>query len=182
MTSRFLLDLPSAGAFYALPCLHGISWNRRLPRLLSGRFLPKCASVLRRALSSSYMLESPTPAPAFFVLSGRFLPKCTGVLRRALSALYILEPSMPLCEIRRYQKSTELLIRKLPFQHLVREIAQDLKVNIMSSHWNVSDLLHPCLQTDLRFQSSRRLPKPTPCLSSRIPTWLPSIPNDPYRT
>ncbi|XP_061576673.1 uncharacterized protein LOC133443459 [Cololabis saira] len=38
-------------------------------------------------------------------------------------------------EIRRYQKSTELLIRKLPFQRLVREIAQDFK-------------------TDLRFQSS----------------------------
>ncbi|TRY68715.1 hypothetical protein TCAL_03263 [Tigriopus californicus] len=37
--------------------------------------------------------------------------------------------------IRRYQKSTELLIRKLPFQRLVREIAQDFK-------------------TDLRFQSS----------------------------
>ncbi|KAI5616010.1 histone [Silurus asotus] len=37
--------------------------------------------------------------------------------------------------IRRYQKSTELLIRKLPFQLLVREIAQDFK-------------------TDLRFQSS----------------------------
>ena len=30
-------------------------------------------------------------------------------------------------EIRRYQKSTDLLIRKLPFQRLVREIAQDLK-------------------------------------------------------
>ena len=27
-------------------------------------------------------------------------------------------------EIRRYQKTTELLIRKLPFQRLVREIAQ----------------------------------------------------------
>ena len=27
-------------------------------------------------------------------------------------------------EIRRYQKSTELLIRKLPFQHLVHEILQ----------------------------------------------------------
>ena len=27
-------------------------------------------------------------------------------------------------QIRRYQKSTELLIRKLPFRHLVREIAQ----------------------------------------------------------
>jgi len=38
-------------------------------------------------------------------------------------------------EIRKYQKSTELLIRKLPFQRLVREIAQDFK-------------------TDIRFQSS----------------------------
>ena len=38
---------------------------------------------------------------------------------------------MALQEIRRYQKSTELLIRKLPFQRLVRELAQDLsKVNI----------------------------------------------------
>ena len=35
----------------------------------------------------------------------------------------------------KYQKSTELLIRKLPFQRLVREIAQDFK-------------------TDLRFQST----------------------------
>ena len=34
-------------------------------------------------------------------------------------------------EIRRYQKLTELLIRKLPFQRLVREIAQDLgKMNM----------------------------------------------------
>ena len=32
-------------------------------------------------------------------------------------------------EIRKYQKSTELLIRKLPFQRLVREIAQDFKVS-----------------------------------------------------
>lgn len=30
---------------------------------------------------------------------------------------------MALREIRRYQKSTDLLIRKLPFQRLVREIA-----------------------------------------------------------
>jgi histone H3 len=30
-------------------------------------------------------------------------------------------------EIRRFQKSTELLIRKLPFQRLVREIASDIK-------------------------------------------------------
>uniref|UniRef100_A0A2I2YFJ5 Histone H3 n=1 Tax=Gorilla gorilla gorilla TaxID=9595 RepID=A0A2I2YFJ5_GORGO len=31
---------------------------------------------------------------------------------------------------RRYQKSTELLIRKLPFQRLVREIAQDFKTHL----------------------------------------------------
>ena len=35
--------------------------------------------------------------------------------------------TVALREIRRYQKSTELLIRRLPFQRLVREIAQDLK-------------------------------------------------------
>ena len=34
--------------------------------------------------------------------------------------------TVALREIWRYQKSTELLIRKLPFQRLVREIAQDL--------------------------------------------------------
>lgn len=43
--------------------------------------------------------------------------------------------TVALREIRRFQKSTELLIRKLPFQRLVREIAQDYK-------------------TDLRFQGS----------------------------
>jgi len=45
-----------------------------------------------------------------------------------------LPGTVALREIRRYQKSTKLLIRKLPFQRLVREIAQDFK-------------------TDLRFQS-----------------------------
>ena len=33
-------------------------------------------------------------------------------------------------EIRKYQKSTDLLIRKLPFQRLVREIAEDYKTDI----------------------------------------------------
>ena len=36
--------------------------------------------------------------------------------------------TVALKEIRRYQKSTELLIRKLPFQRLVREISGDHKV------------------------------------------------------
>jgi len=33
--------------------------------------------------------------------------------------------TVALREIRRYQKTTELLIRKLPFQRLVRELAQE---------------------------------------------------------
>lgn len=43
--------------------------------------------------------------------------------------------TVALREIRKYQKSTELLLRKLPFQRLVREIATEFK-------------------TDLRFQST----------------------------
>jgi histone H3 len=35
--------------------------------------------------------------------------------------------TVALREIRRYQKNTDLLIRKLPFQRLVREIAQEIK-------------------------------------------------------
>lgn len=37
---------------------------------------------------------------------------------------------MALREIRRYQKSTDLLIRKLPFARLVREIAAEFKDNM----------------------------------------------------
>ena len=43
--------------------------------------------------------------------------------------------TVALREIRKYQKSTEFLIRKLPFQRLVKEVAQEYK-------------------SDLRFQSS----------------------------
>ena len=38
--------------------------------------------------------------------------------------------TVALRDIRRYQKSTELLIRKLPFQRLVKEVAQDFKVDL----------------------------------------------------
>uniref|UniRef100_A0A8D2ZD76 Core Histone H2A/H2B/H3 domain-containing protein n=1 Tax=Scophthalmus maximus TaxID=52904 RepID=A0A8D2ZD76_SCOMX len=74
--------------------------------------------------------------------------------------------TVALREIRRYQKSTELLIRKLPFQRLVREIAQDFK-------------------TDLRFQSaaigalqvSSSGARPTWWACSRTPTCAPSTPS-----
>jgi histone H3 len=35
--------------------------------------------------------------------------------------------TVALRQIRRYQKTTDLLIRKRPFQRLVREVAQDVK-------------------------------------------------------
>ena len=38
--------------------------------------------------------------------------------------------TVALKEIRRYQKSTELLIRKLPFNRMVREVAQDFKTDL----------------------------------------------------
>ena len=38
--------------------------------------------------------------------------------------------SVALREIRRFQKSTELLIRKLPFQRLVKEVAQDFAAGL----------------------------------------------------
>uniref|UniRef100_A0A8D2GK79 Core Histone H2A/H2B/H3 domain-containing protein n=1 Tax=Theropithecus gelada TaxID=9565 RepID=A0A8D2GK79_THEGE len=44
--------------------------------------------------------------------------------------------TVALREIRRYQKSTELLIRKLPFQPLVRQIAQDFKTDPLPSSWD----------------------------------------------
>ncbi|KAI3656429.1 hypothetical protein MP638_001411 [Amoeboaphelidium occidentale] len=46
--------------------------------------------------------------------------------------------TVALREIRKYQRTTELLIRKLPFQRLIKEIAQNFK-------------------SDLRFQSSALL-------------------------
>jgi len=45
--------------------------------------------------------------------------------------------TVALREIRKYQKSTNLLIRKMPFQRLVREIAQDI-----------------CPDVNLRFQTA----------------------------
>ena len=62
--------------------------------------------------------------------------------------------TVALREIRRYQKSTELLIRKLPFQRLVREIAQDFKVKQRLLLLKGDQTLTLSTQTDLRFQSS----------------------------
>ncbi|XP_062948656.1 histone H3.1t-like [Cynocephalus volans] len=54
--------------------------------------------------------------------------------------------SVALREIRRYQKSSDLLVRKLPFQRLMREVAQGFK-------------------TDLRFQMSAMMALQEACES-----------------
>ena len=62
-------------------------------------------------------------------------PKLRSAIRGVKKPHHFCPRTVALREILRYQKSTKLLIQKLPFQRLVREIAQDFK-------------------TDLRFQSS----------------------------
>lgn len=53
--------------------------------------------------------------------------------------------SLAMKEIRKYQKSTELLIRKLPFQRLVREIALEFQSDI-----RFQNLALDCLQVCLK--------------------------------
>ena len=63
--------------------------------------------------------------------------------------------TVALCEIWQYQKSTELLIRKLPFSRLVREIAQEVG------------------KTDMRFQGSTII-----CLQEAAEAFLVSLLED----
>ncbi|KAF9055411.1 histone-fold-containing protein [Hymenopellis radicata] len=52
--------------------------------------------------------------------------------------------TVALREIRKYQKSTDLLIRKLPFSRLVREIALDLTTDVNDTYelrWQSSAIL-----------------------------------------
>ena len=99
--------------------------------------------------------------------------------------------TVALREIRRYQKSTELLIRKLPFQRLVREIAQEFKTDLRFQGSAVlalqeaaeAYLVVRCAAASLHAPNGRapppnRLPPPPLCrASSRTPTWRPSTPS-----
>ena len=92
--------------------------------------------------------------------------------------------TVALREIRRYQKSTELLIRKLPFQRLVREIAQDFKVCFPGAQESSTVLtqscvfLRPtCVSNPLPSWLFRKLLRPTLSPCSRTLTSLPSTPS-----
>ncbi len=93
-------------------------------------------------LSLALFVGSPSCAPPPFTCRAPRKALATKAARKSAPATGgVKKPhryrpgTVALREIRRYQKSTELLIRKLPFQRLVREIAQEFK-------------------TDLRFQGS----------------------------
>ena len=97
---------------------------------------------MRIFLSNTYKLLNSFPSYSFFFLRAPRKQLATKAARKNAPATggakkpHRYRPgTVALREIRRYQKSTELLIRKLPFQRLVREIAQEFK-------------------TDLRFQGS----------------------------
>ena len=78
-------------------------------------------------MGCSFPCVSELPLSRFVVVCCAFYPAqaATGGVKKP----HRFRPgTVALREIRRYQKSTELLIRKLPFQRLVREIAQDFKV------------------------------------------------------
>ena len=63
--------------------------------------------------------------------SGGIKPAISDTTGKNLKKSHRFRPgTVCLREIRKYQKSTELLIRKLPFQRLVREIASDHKSDL----------------------------------------------------
>ena len=92
-------------------------------------FVPK-GKAPRKQLAAKSAARKTASAVSFLFLTHRltltyFWQAVTGGVKKP----HRFRPgTVALREIRRYQKSTELLIRKLPFQRLVREIAQDFKV------------------------------------------------------
>ena len=67
-----------------------------------------------------------------------------GALKAPRKAHRYRPGTVALREIRRYQKSTELLIRKAPFQRLVRELAQNYKADLRFQSSAVAALQEAC--------------------------------------
>nr|XP_039318591.1 uncharacterized protein LOC101028819 [Saimiri boliviensis boliviensis] len=112
---------------------NGVSWLRSRTSCFFGRHhFPKPLVMARTKQTARKSTGGKAPRKQLATKAARKSAPATGGVKKP----HRYRPgTVALREIRRYQKSTELLIRKLPFQRLVREIAQDFK-------------------TDLRFQSS----------------------------
>ena len=126
--SRFLL-FPDDNK-YSLPLTKNIHSQTRSQSSTS--FLSKPIAMARTKQTARKSTGGKAPRKQLATKAARKSAPATGGVKKP----HRFRPgTVALREIRKYQKSTELLIRKLPFQRLVREIAQDFK-------------------TDLRFQSS----------------------------
>ena len=90
--------------------------RKQLPTKLPKKPSPKTMNKLRKATQNA--IQSGKRAP----------PRLnTGGVKKPMR----YKPgTVALREIRRYQKTTELLIRKLPFSRLVREVAQDFNTDL----------------------------------------------------
>ena len=111
--------------------------ERLKPKKPSARSVREAQEELKRVLAKKREEECKKAVAKAAKKSGQKAPK-GGVKKH-----YRYRPgTVALKQIRRYQKSTELLIRKLPFQRLVREIAGD------------SDVICSPLCGKVRFQSA----------------------------
>ena len=102
----------------------GTSAQQRLkPKKPSAQSVKEAQAELKRILAERREEERKKAAARMAKKGGQKAPK-GGVKKR-----YRYRPgTVALKQIRQYQKSTELLIRKLPFQRLVWEIASDSEV------------------------------------------------------
>ena len=111
--------------------------QRLKPKKPSARSVREAQEELKRLLAKKREEECKKAAARAAKKSGQKAP--TGGVKKR----YKYWPgTVALKQIRRYQKSTELLIRKLPFQRLVQEIAGD------------SDVIRSPLCGKVRFQSA----------------------------
>ena len=97
--------------------------QRLKPKKPSAQSVKEAQAELKRILAEKREEKRKKAAARMVKKGGQQAPK-GGVKKR-----YRYRPgTVALKQIRQYQKSTELLIRKLPFQRLVREIASDSEV------------------------------------------------------
>ena len=97
--------------------------QRLKPKKPSAQSVKEAQAELKRILAEKREEERKKAAARMAKKGGQKAPK-GGVKKR-----YRYRPgTVALKQIRQYQKSMELLIRKLPFQRLVREIASDSEV------------------------------------------------------
>lgn len=96
-------------------------------RSTGGQPAPSTHAAQQAALRSLAATGAPGAAQAAAGVARRFRPSAGPAAGRAVKRF---RPGVvALREIRKYQKSTDLFIRKLPFQRVAREIAQKHKTD-----------------------------------------------------